>query len=282
VEEAVMASDFIIDVNEADFEYQVVAYSANTPVIVDFWATWCKPCKELSPLLERLARQAGGSFRLARLDVDRNPNLAILYGVRSIPTVKAFSGGQVVGEFVGILSEERLAEFLSQITPPSPLALAVEKASSLLDLKQWTAAEEIFRKVLEQDADQTRSLLGLARTLLAQGKAGEASFVLAHFPASREYAQAELLQPYARALVELDEGRLPADTDLDAVFAGAVRLARRGKFPAALDGLLDILRQDKRYRGGKARAVFLSLLAILGDDDPEARQYRAELASVLF
>ena len=277
-----MASDFIIDVNEADFEYQVVAYSANTPVIVDFWATWCKPCKELSPLLERLARQAGGAFRLARVDVDRNPNLAILYGVRSIPTVKAFSGGQVVGEFVGMLSEERLVEFLSSITPPSPLALAVEKATSLLDLKQWAAAEEIFRKVLEQDADQPLSLLGLARALLAQGKAGEASYVLAHFPASRELTQAELLQPYARALVEMGEDRLPAETDLDAVFSGALRLAKRGNFPAALDGLLDILRQNKRYRGGKARAVFLGLLTILGDDDPEARQYRAELASVLF
>ena len=119
-----MASDNIVDVTEANFQYEVISYSENTPVVVDFWAEWCRPCKTLGPLLERLAHEAQGSFRLARVDVDANPNLALHYGVRSIPTVKAFSQGEVVGEFSGLQPEGRIREFLSRITPPSPLALS--------------------------------------------------------------------------------------------------------------------------------------------------------------
>src|SRR5665648_1254144 len=103
-----MAADIIIDVTEADFEYEVIAYSQNIPVLVDFWATWCRPCKTLSPLLEKLAHEAVGSFRLAKVDVDANPNLALQYGIRTVPTVKAFSTAQVGGEFVGVPKEDRI------------------------------------------------------------------------------------------------------------------------------------------------------------------------------
>jgi len=97
-----MASDHIISVTEADFEYEVIAYSKQMPVVVDFWAEWCGPCKTLGPILERLAQEANGAFRLAKVDVDANPNLALRFSVRSIPNVKAFQDGQVVAEFVGM------------------------------------------------------------------------------------------------------------------------------------------------------------------------------------
>ena len=107
-----MASGYIITVTEADFEYEVVAFSQQLPVVVDFWAEWCVPCKTLGPLLEKLADEAQGSFRLAKVDVDSSPNLALRYGVRSIPNVKAFRDGQVVAEFVGAQPEPRLREFV--------------------------------------------------------------------------------------------------------------------------------------------------------------------------
>jgi putative thioredoxin len=94
-----MSPEFIIDVTEADFEYEVIAFSQNTPVVVDFWAEWCRPCKDLAVILEKLAHEAQGVFRLARVNVDQNPNLALRFAVRSIPNVKAFSGGEVVAEF---------------------------------------------------------------------------------------------------------------------------------------------------------------------------------------
>lgn len=274
-------SEFIVDVNESDFEYEVLSYSQNTPVVVDFWAVWCQPCKVLGPMLERLTEEAGGAFRLARVDVDANPNLALRYGVRSIPTVKAFVQGQVAAEFAGLQPEPRVREFLARLGPPGEAALALEKANSLLADHQWSASEMIFRE-LDEAGRNPAVLIGLVKALLAQGKSGEAQFILNDFPASREYNQAELLRPLADAMMKHAKDTLPAENDLDFTFQRAVGLAVRGNHLAALDGLLDLLRQNKRYRGDRARQVFLGILELLGPNDPEARQYRAELASVLF
>jgi putative thioredoxin len=281
-EKQMMASDFIIDVNELDFEYEVLAYSQNIPVVVDFWATWCQPCKILGPMLEAMVKEAGGAFRLARVDVDKNPNLALRYSVRSIPTVKAFTNGQVVGEFVGMVPEERLREFLEKITPPSPQQLQLEKADSVLKMGQWQEAEKLYRDLIEGSVEMPGTLLGLSKALLLQNKNGEALDILRNFPASRLSVTAELLRPYAEDVVALANGRLADETDLDAAYQMATRLASRGNLPAALDGFLDILRQDKNYRRGRARLVILSLLELMGEEDPQSRQYRAELASVLF
>ncbi len=275
-----MAAENIIDVNESDFEYEVLKFSQNVPVIVDFWATWCQPCKILSPALERIAHEAEGSFRLAKVDVDENPNLAILYNVRSIPSVKAFSNGQVVAEFVGLQPEERLREFILKITPPSPASLALEKADSLVDLGQWNEAEEIYRQLLEQNPSQPTSLLGLARALLMQHKLDEALDILDNFPTSKQFSQAQSILHYANALADLESDTLPDESDLDTAFRNAIRLAGRGRLPAALDGLLDILRQDKNYPF--ARQVVLGLLELMGESNPLTRDYRSELASVLF
>jgi len=277
-----MSPENIIDVNETDFEYEVLSYSENTPVVVEFWATWCKPCKTLGPLLEKLAREAQGSFRLARVDVDENPNLAIHYGVRSIPTVKAFSQADVVNEFSGMQPEARIRDFLARITPPSPLALALEKANSLLQDHDWQEAENLFRDLLDQIPNQPESLFGLAAALLGQGYGEETLEILKDFPASHEFSRAQLLLPLAEALVKNDHDQLPDETDLDAAFANSVRLASRGNLPAALDGLLDVLRQDKHYRRDVARQVFLGLLELLGSADPQSRTYRAELSAILF
>ena len=277
-----MASDNIVDVTEANFQYEVLSYSENTPVVVDFWAEWCRPCKTLGPLLERLAHEAQGSFRLARVDVDANPNLALHYGVRSIPTVKAFSQGEVVGEFSGLQPEGRIREFLSRITPPSPLALALEKALSLLQDRQWAEAENLLRDLLDQTPQQPEAQLGLAMALLGQGYGTAALEILRNFPASREYARAQQLLPLAEALKNSEDGSLPGATDLDIAYAQAIRLAGRGNLPAALDGLLDILRQNKTYRQGAARQAIVALLELLGPNDPQSRAYRSKLAAILF
>ncbi|GAP14063.1 thioredoxin [Longilinea arvoryzae] len=277
-----MTSDNIVDVNETDFEYEVISYSENIPVVVEFWATWCKPCKTLGPMLETLAREAQGTFRLARVDVDANPNLALHYNVRSIPTVKAFSQGEVVGEFTGLQPEERVREFLARITPPSPLSLAVEKGNSMLQEHDWQEAESIFGDVLDQAPQHPEALLGMAIAVLGQGYGNEALEILHAFPASREYTRAQRLLPLAEALEKSENGLLPDETDLDAAFGNSVRLAGRGNLLAALDGLLDILRQDKHYRHDAARQVFLGLLELLGDSDPQSRTYRSELAAILF
>jgi putative thioredoxin len=277
-----MTSGHIRDVSEADFEYEVLAYSQNTPVVVDFWASWCRPCKILSPMLERLAIEAHGAFRLARVDVDRNPNLALRYGVRTLPTVKVFTDGQVSAEFVGVQPEARLREILSNITPPSPANLAVEKADSLLAGYQWIEAEKAYRQILQMVPEQPASLLGLAKSLIGQNRGAEALDILRHFPPSRQFSLAQALLPLAEAQAAYKRGALPDETDLDATFSNSIRLAGRGNLPAAVDGLLEILRQNRQYRGGLARQVVLALFELLGEEEPLTRQYRAELASILF
>src|SRR5512135_3380712 len=227
-----MATENIINVSEADFEYEVLKFSQNVPVIVDFWADWCRPCKVLSPMLEKMANVAGGTFRLAKVDVDANPNLAILYNVRSIPTVKAFSNSQVVAEFTGLQAEDRVREFIEKIVPPSPQTLALEKADSLLSLHEWVEAEKMYRQILEQVPSQPASLLGLSKTLLVQNRIREALDILRNFPVSRQYHMAAILLPLAEALQALNEKRLPDDNELDAAYHNAIRLASRGNLLA--------------------------------------------------
>ena len=200
-----MASENIINVSESDFEYQVLAYSEQVPVVVDFWAEWCVPCKTLGPVLERLADEAQGSFRLAKVDVDQNPNLAMQYAIHSIPAVKAFRNGKVVSEFTGAQPEPKLRQFIRAIAP-SPADLHLEKGNSLLQLQKWSEAELAFEHALEINPDSSAGLLGLAKSLLAQGYPIEALDILRNFPPSREYTSAEALLPLANALERVQNG----------------------------------------------------------------------------
>ena len=201
----------IINVTEADFEYEVIAYSKNTPVVVDFWASWCQPCKVLTPLLEKLVGEMGGSFRLAKVDVDANPNLAARFNVRSIPTVIAFTDSTPREQLIGLQSEPRLRAFLEAIVPPSPTILAIEKANGLLAAHNWVEAETEFRQILTKENDIPACLLGLSIAQLAQGKASEGRLHLYNFPASKEFTRAETLIPYADALIAFQENALPQE-----------------------------------------------------------------------
>lgn len=274
------ASNYIIDVTEADFPYEVLAYSEQVPVIVDFWAEWCIPCRTLSPILEKLAEEAKGAFRLAKLNVDQNQNLARHYRVTSIPSVKAFKSGQVVNEFSGLQPEPKVRQFLRSLAP-SDTDLALEKGQSLLALESWGGAEKAFRQVLEQSPVDAEAMLGLAKSLLVQGRIEEALAQMAGIPASKAYSAAQTLLPLAKAM-QRAQGQTWSDEPRQAAYQRALRLAMRGNLPAAMDGVLDVLREDKRFGSGEARLVMLGLLEIMGDANPLTRQYRQELASVLF
>jgi len=213
--------------------------------------------------------------------VDLNPNLAMRFNVSSIPSVKAFRDGKVVSEFVGLKPEPYLKEFIRSIAP-SAMDLTLEKGLSLMAMSQWKSAEQTFREGLEDDPGRTPALLGLSKSLLAQGQVVETQRILHAFPPSREFGPARTLQPLVDALIRSQDGQNVNDDPLEAAFNRALRLFTRGNIEAALDGFLDILREDKRYHNGEVRLIILSLFEIMGEENPLTRQYRQELASVLF
>ena len=275
------SSPHIIDVGDNDFQYEVIAYSNQTPVVVDFWAEWCGPCKMLSPILEKLAEEADGSFRLAKVDVDANPNLTMQYQVQGIPAVKAFRGGQIVSEFAGAQPEPQVRDFLRALAP-GPGDLALDKAHSLLAGGDWAQAAQVFGEVLNSKPDDASALLGLAKSQLAQGEAQNALPILREFPVSKEFATAEQLLPLAEALVAAKESSAAASDELRPAYERTLALVTKGNLHAAIDGMLDILRADKGYLDGRAREIIVGMLHLLGDDHPDTRAYRNELSALLF
>jgi putative thioredoxin len=276
-----MDTEYIKIVTESDFEYEVIAFSNQVPVIVDFWAEWCHPCKTLTPVLEKLALEAQGAFRLAKVNVDENPNLALRFEVRSIPNVKAFRDGRVVSEFLGLQPEPRVRDFIRNLAP-SQIDLLLEKGQSQLEAMDWSGAETSFRQFLEKSPDNPAGLLGLLKTSLMMSMHADAKNIIDEFPDSQEFARMELLHPLYDVLSTGENELEVSDNPLDAAFNNSIRLIERGNLPAAMDGLIDILRQDKHYHNDDARKVLLALFEVLGDNQPLTQQYRRELAMVLF
>lgn len=276
-----MTSEYIVTVTESDFEYQVIAYSKQTPVVVDFWADWCAPCKTLSPILERLAVEAQGIFRLAKVDVDANPNLALRFNIRSIPHVKAFRDEQAVSEFLGALPEPKVREFLRTLAP-SQSDLLLEKGLSQVEMHDWAAGEKTLRQFLEKSPDFPPALLGVLKSVLMQGRLAEAAQLIQDFPSSKEYATAETIRPLVEVLMDIQGRSAYSDDPLQAAYDNSLRLILRRNFPAAMDGILDILRYDKHYHNDEVRRVLLGLFEALGENNPLTQQYRRELSTILF
>ncbi len=270
----------ILDVNELDFHYNVLEYSFQNPVVVDFWANWCHPCKMLTPILEKIAIEADGAFRLAKINVDHNSNLAIRMGVHSIPHVKGIKSGQVVNEFVGLQPEVKIRDFIQSLLP-QPSELWIEKGRHFYQEGIWEEAAEAYRQALLIEHQNPTARLGLAKSLCRLQQFEEAQSYLTDFPPSKEYSAAQRLQFLINEILSA-QGLPFSDNELEAAYQNSLRLIFKGNYFAALDGLLDILRMDKSFGQGKLKEIIVEILDLLGDSDPETRSYRQELASILW
>lgn len=271
----------IVTVDEANFDYQVLVYSKRVPVLVDFWAQWCVTCQRTSPLLETLTEQNSGRFRLAKVDVDQNVQLTQRYQVHTVPTLKTFENGLVTRQIIGIKTNIQVIDFVQEIVP-GPENLLIEKATSLFQTEEYQEVEEICREILEDDPDQPKANLLLAKSLIWQGKYLEAKNILEQFPSSPEFQGAEKLRPLVEALGTIPDQQSRGAKPLDAVYIRVVKLISLGNIPAALDGLLEILRKDKLYKKSLPKDLILGLFELMGNDNPLTQEYRPQLANILF
>ncbi|HEY8327236.1 MAG TPA: thioredoxin [Rhodanobacter sp.] len=279
----------VFDVDQQSFEADVLQASLTTPVLVDFWATWCEPCKTLGPMLEKLAAEYNGAFRLGKVDVDTQQELAGMFGIRSIPTVVLVKDGQVLDGFTGALPEGQLREFLSRHVQPleAPAEPAEEEAV------QETPEQAINRlqQAIATGPDQPELKLDLALALMHAGQVAAAEVELAALPANlatdaravrlrNELDLAHALKD-APALTELQQRVQADDSDWAARDQLGVRLLLEGDADAAFEQFLVILQKARDWNDGQAKKRLLAAFATLDDAELVGR-YRRRMASLLF
>ncbi|MCP5367769.1 MAG: thioredoxin [Hyphomicrobiales bacterium] len=286
--------DLIKETDTARFMADVIEASRQVPVIVDFWAPWCGPCKQLGPMLEKAVRQAGGMVRMVKVNVDENQQLAQQMRVQSIPAVYAFKNGQPVDAFVGAQAESQIKSFVERLMggQKAPIDQALEQAQQALAAGDAQTAGAIYNEVLAQDPANTGALAGLIRCFVQIGE-------LDHARELADSLETELRQtPEVAAAItalelagagssdaEVEElrAKLAADAnDHQARFDLATALFARGQAEAAMDELLEIIRRKRDWNEEAARTQLLKIFEALGPMDPLVAAARRRLSSILF
>jgi putative thioredoxin len=276
-------------VTDDDFEEEVIARSHEVPVVVDFWAAWCGPCRILGPVLERLTHEANGKFVLAKLDVDRSPRHAQAFGVRGIPTVIAFRNGERVGEFSGAIPEPSVREFLRSVVPSEADAL-VQQAEAVR-ITDAAKAEALYRDALSREAENPAAAIGLGEILVERREFEEASKLVGSLIATGPLAervtrlQSEIklgaLRPKAteeELRLRIAESSEPARPLLE---LGKL-LASEERFPDALEALLQAAAADRKLAEEEVKDLMVEIFHAIGVRNPLADEYRTKLTRLLY
>ena len=281
---------WIIETTAEAFEKEVIERSTQLPVVVDFWATWCGPCQELGPVLEKLAREANGKFLLLKVDVDKQPEIAGWFGVQQIPAVFAIVNGQPVDQFMGNLPENEVRVWLNKFLPTPAETLL--KAATALEATSASEAEEKYRAVLELQPEFPIAKIGLARVLTALHRDVDASAIIT------ELEKRGFLEPEAQQVktelelraAALESGGVGAaraasaadPTNLELQLQLADALAAAHAYPEALEICLDLVKNHKAAMGEKAKSTMVQIFTVLGATSELAQQYRRKLSTAFY
>lgn len=282
-----MSEEFVIDVSEQDFEIHVLKESFKRPVLVDFWAEWCGPCKMLSPVLESVVASFNGRILLAKVESDKNQSLSAQYGVRGIPAVFMLSNGEVIAQFNGALPEREVRQFIEQHLP-SDAEYMVQEANKLLSEKSYSDAEELFQKALLLDTGHEKALMGLIRSLLNQGKIDSANSYLDR--ANMQNLQFVHLRDFvlfikdARGEWEVHKGNRQHFQRgcLEDLYARALEHIVAADWSKSLAALLELLKSGKNFRDGYARKAMVFIFGELGPRNELTIKYQKEMARYLY
>ena len=282
------APEVIVDADASNIQ-QLLEISMQVPVLLDCWAPWCEPCKNLMPVLEKLAREYQGAFILAKLNIEENQEIAAQLGVRSVPDVKLISQGGLVDHFQGTLPEKQIREWLSRYFPAPEDAPASpeEQAAEALAAGDAATARALYESLVQQNPQHYPYQVDLARALVAEGNAADARALLDNLPPEeRDAAPARGV----RASIEFGEEAPGADElaalgdrdDSEAQYLRALRRVADGDYETGLDALLALMKADRAYGDDAARKTLLRVFDALGADHPLTVSYRRKLFALLY
>ncbi|MHB9030836.1 MAG: thioredoxin [Candidatus Latescibacterota bacterium] len=285
------AAPFIYDVNMNNFAEKVAEASYDRPVLVDFWATWCGPCKTLGPLLERVVTSYEGKIALARVNVDENRELAAQFAVKSIPTVKIVLNGAIADEFVGAIPEQEIRAIIDALAV-SDVEEMLAYAAQLVEQDQFDEAESIYASILDEQPDHSGAHIGLARLHIRKGRDEEARKLLTAIPETDgRYGEAQALLGLFDFLKICEQsggleksldaaGKNPGDLEMQ--YTLGCCYAANNSYRPAFETFLALVKKDRQFGEGKAHKALLTLFSVVGPQDELTEEFRKKLAMELF